>query len=275
MRPFFFITFETMCNQPFQIRKFQKTLQTRQIGQALWYFRSIGSTSTHLKKKASQHLPEGLVCIADQQDEGRGQHNRKWISEPNANLMFTLVLKPVDTNRIQILPLLAGYSVLRAVEEMTGLSLMMKWPNDIVNVPQKIGGVLAETVFTGSTLDRLLIGIGLNVNQSRFDGADLEYATSVCNLAGGPVDREELLTRIFAELEQNYGLWEKSDIQIIRSVNRKIIGYGQWCYIEINGERMSDLHKILGIDPRGFLLTLDANDTVKTFTHEQVRIFCD
>ena len=83
------------------------------------------------------------------------------------------------------------------------------------------------------------------------------------------------MTRILAELEGNYGLWEKGDIQIIRSVNRKIIGYGQWCYIEINGERMSDLHKILGIDPRGFLLTLDANDTVKTFTHEQVRIFCD
>jgi BirA family transcriptional regulator, biotin operon repressor / biotin---[acetyl-CoA-carboxylase] ligase len=264
-----------MSIKPFQIGKFQNILQTRHFGRPLWYFRSLDSTSTHLKKKPPQNLPEGLVCIADHQQEGRGQYKRAWFSEPFANLMFTVILKPHDTGRLQILPLLAGCSVLKAVEEVTGLSLMMKWPNDIVLASEKLGGILAESVFTGSRIDRLLVGIGLNVNQQLFESPDLVNATSISKLAGGPVDREELLCKILLELENNYALWEQGDIQIIRYINRHIIGYGQWCPIEINGNRMADPHKILGIDPRGFLLTLNADDIVKTFTHEQVRIFCD
>jgi BirA family biotin operon repressor/biotin-[acetyl-CoA-carboxylase] ligase len=264
-----------MSTKPFQIGKYQELLQTRHFGRPLWYFRSLDSTSSHLKGKSPQQLQEGLVCIADHQLEGRGQHKRNWLSEPCANLMFTVILKPHDTGRIQIIPLLAGCSVLKAVEEMTGLCLMMKWPNDIMMAPEKLGGILAESVFTGSRIDRLLIGIGLNVNQQLFEGPDLANATSISKLIGSPVDREELLSRILTELENNYALWEQEDINVIRYINRHIMGYGKWCRIEINGNRVADPHKILGIDPRGFLLALDADDTVKTFTHEQVRIFYD
>jgi BirA family transcriptional regulator, biotin operon repressor / biotin---[acetyl-CoA-carboxylase] ligase len=271
MRPFFFIICETMHNQSFQIPRYQKHLQTRAFGRAALYFQSIGSTSTYLKRKSPRVLTHGMICIADHQTEGRGQYNRLWLSEPNANLMFTIILKPRDVNRIQILPLLAGCAIVKVIQESSGVGLKMKWPNDIVNGSSKLGGVLAESVLTGSLVDKLMIGIGINVNQTSFDDS-LPEATSLQILSGAPFDRESLLAGIMDRFEEDYRLWEEGDIQVLRCINRHITGYGDWCGVEINGKRLSEQHKILGIDPRGFLLALDSNDTVKTFTHEHVRI---
>jgi BirA family transcriptional regulator, biotin operon repressor / biotin---[acetyl-CoA-carboxylase] ligase len=275
MRPFFFITCIIMPYPPFHTETFQQQLHTRTIGRNFWYYAVLNSTSSFLKEKKAGSLPEGLVCLADHQTEGRGQYSRVWRSEPNTNLMFTVVLRPADTSRIQVLPLLAGCSVLEAVQELTGREMMMKWPNDIVCSRGKFGGILAESVFTGQKLDRLLLGIGVNVNQESFKGNDLAEATSLKNECASVISREELLAAVLEALERNYEAWQQGDMQVIRSINRHLMGYGEWCKIRINGESMPDPYKILGIDPRGYLLTLDSSDNVKTFTHEQVRILCD
>jgi BirA family biotin operon repressor/biotin-[acetyl-CoA-carboxylase] ligase len=127
----------------------------------------------------------GTVVVADHQTAGRGRLGRTWLSEPGENLLVSLVLQaPEDPARAPRLCLLWAAAIAEAV------GVRVKWPNDLVDGEgRKLGGLLAE-------LDdgRIVLGIGLNVNQLAFPG--VERATSLRELRGAPVDRLALLAEV-------------------------------------------------------------------------------
>src|SRR5271154_4837344 len=171
---------------------------------------STGSTNADLLARAVAGAPEGVVLAAEEQTAGRGRMGRTWLSPPRAALTFSLLVRPetVSPARRGWLPLLARASVASAVRAATGVDARLKWPNDVLVGPAKLGGILAEAVG-----DAVVVGIGLNVSTGPAElpppGPGALPATSL-RLEGSPnLDRERLLAGILAGLERRYRTWSR------------------------------------------------------------------
>ncbi|MFO8030866.1 MAG: biotin--[acetyl-CoA-carboxylase] ligase [Cyclonatronaceae bacterium] len=248
-------------------------LQTGWLGRRFWYYQSLESTSGHLQKMPDERLSHGLVCLADHQLHGKGQFGRTWFASPGENLMFTMVLRPEINGRLQLISL----AVMLALKETIGLTVacesMIKWPNDLMVSGKKVAGLLTECRYNGQYLDRVLLGMGINVNQKTFPPELSDKATSLYLQAQGqPVDRSIFLAVLLNRTEPILEKVEQGDLELVRSINRSIMGYGSWVSLSVDGKREETPVKILGVNEFGYLMVLTANDEVKTFTHEQVRI---
>jgi BirA family biotin operon repressor/biotin-[acetyl-CoA-carboxylase] ligase len=165
-------------------------------------FDSIGSTNTEALKQAKLGAGEGLCVVARRQTAGRGRHGRVWISEPDAGLYLSLVLRPKIENRfLPLITLTAAIAVHDTLAELCGLKPDIKWANDIHVNDKKICGILAEMVETNGNL-AIALGIGINLKSSNFPPELKEIATSIEAETNRIPDAETLLqtlTRLFAE----------------------------------------------------------------------------
>src|SRR5690348_13575860 len=120
-----------------------------------------GSTNADLLARAAGGEPEGTVLAAEQQSAGRGRLGRTWVSPPRAAVTFSVLLRPAAVPRARLgwLPLLAGVAVADAVRVVAAVDAQLKWPNDVLAGPGKVGGILAEAAG-----DAVVVGIGVNVS---------------------------------------------------------------------------------------------------------------
>ncbi|MEX2641594.1 MAG: biotin--[acetyl-CoA-carboxylase] ligase [Balneolales bacterium] len=257
----------------FDVNEFFRSLNTQWLGRHFWYFKELDSTNGYVKSKKKAETAHGLTCIADSQRQGRGLYGKTWETQPAANLTFTVVFKPALNNCLQTLNLMSALSVSEVLQQQTGLNFSLKWPNDVYYGNRKIGGLLTETSFTGPNLDRILLGIGLNINQREFNGELHDKACSLSLITDKDgFCREDLLAHILNQIEHNYQQWENNDQLLIRGINRKLIGYGKWVRLQVDGVHSKEPSKLLGVNSSGFLHVLNNEDELKIFTHEEVRI---
>jgi len=108
------------------------------------HYDRLESTNTTAYRLAEESAPEWTIVVADVQTKGRGRGRNKWES-PKGGLWFSIVLKPkVSSPRLPLLQFLAAIATRQALENETGLSVRLKWPNDIVLRNAKLGGILVE-----------------------------------------------------------------------------------------------------------------------------------
>jgi BirA family biotin operon repressor/biotin-[acetyl-CoA-carboxylase] ligase len=94
-----------------------------------------------------------------------------------------------------------------AIERHTGLTISLKWPNDLLVGGRKIAGVLAELSMAEDRLEYAVVGIGINANLDFSDpqlASLADRATSLAREGGSPVPREPLLASILQHLEAYY-----------------------------------------------------------------------
>lgn len=145
-------------------------------------------------------LPEGAIVVADHQTAGRGRLGRGWEAPAGTAILCSLLLRPPPERRAPELSLVAGVGVADALEAAVGLSVQLKWPNDVMLRRRKVAGCLAE-VRDGA----VVLGIGVNVNQTQ---ADLPAgAGSLRTLTGREWDREPLLRSLLDRLGARYADW--------------------------------------------------------------------
>ena len=141
-------------------------------------FDTLDSTNTEAMKHARLGDDEGLCVIAYQQTAGRGRHGRTWVSEKNAGLYFSIVLRPkLETRFLPLITLMTGVAVHDTLQEY-GLKPDIKWVNDILVNEKKIGGILAEAAETPNGL-AVVVGIGINIRSWNFPDEIDDIATSV------------------------------------------------------------------------------------------------
>ena len=126
----------------------------------------------------------GDVFVADMQTAGRGRLDHRWLSAPGENLMMSAVVDVGDVppQEVATLPLVAGLAVAQAVcgvfsghgNESRAADVKIKWPNDVLIGWRKICGILCERIG-----DNVIVGIGVNVNQTAFPPEISDRATSV------------------------------------------------------------------------------------------------
>lgn len=260
----------------FDVEQFKKRLNTTWLGHDVIYVEQLESTNSYLRSLNSDKISHGTLCITDHQTRGRGQYERNWISEPGANLTFTLVVKPKMAERLHVLTLACALAATEQVETLVNVPSYIKWPNDVYSDGKKLGGLLTETVFSGNNLDRVLIGIGLNINQKSFKAPLNKTATSFMQLSkGASFERELVLAHLLQKIEYNYDRWNRLKIDLLKSINQRMLGYGQWVKLIVNDEPWDDKCKFLGINEKGQLVVLTARDEIETFSYEQIRIITD
>jgi BirA family transcriptional regulator, biotin operon repressor / biotin---[acetyl-CoA-carboxylase] ligase len=148
---------------------------------------------------------EGAIAVAEEQTEGRGRLGRSWQAPAGTSVLVSVVLLPaVEPARLPELSLVAGGAVAEAILEVTGLEPTLKFPNDVLVNGRKVAGILAE-----SSEGRVVLGIGVNVNQTReqLPGETQTEPTSLRIELGEPVNRVQLLAATLLQLERGYDAW--------------------------------------------------------------------
>jgi len=141
-------------------------------------FDSLDSTNTEALKQARLGADEGVCIVARQQTAGRGRHGRTWVSEPDAGLFFSIVLRPkIGTQYLPLITLMTGVAVHDTLDEL-GIGADIKWVNDLHVDGKKISGILAETTDTPKGL-AVIVGIGINLKSSSFPPEIADTATSI------------------------------------------------------------------------------------------------
>lgn len=167
-------------------------------------FDSIGSTNTEAVNQIKLGADEGLCVVARQQTAGRGRHGRTWISEQDAGLYFSLVLRPKIENRfLPLITLMAAVAVYDTLVELYQLKPDIKWANDIHISDKKICGILAEMTETNGD-PAIVVGIGINLKSSNFPPELVETATSVEAETNLIPDIEILLQSLTRTLAEYY-----------------------------------------------------------------------
>ncbi len=183
----------------------------------------VGSTQTEARRLAEAGAPEGTVVRAEHQTRGRGRLGRDWVDEPGSALLTSIILRPpLEVSRLPQLSLVAGIAVAEALGEASGLRVAVAWPNDLLVRGQKVGGILAESFASATGAGPVVIlGIGINVNQTRFAGELEGRATSLALGAGHPFDRERLLAAVLERLEAWYRRWVAEGFGPVREAWRR------------------------------------------------------
>jgi BirA family biotin operon repressor/biotin-[acetyl-CoA-carboxylase] ligase len=169
------------------------------IFRRLLRFDVVDSTNEVAKLLLGRGADEGTILVAKRQSAGKGRHGRAWASPPGG-LYVSLVVKP-DPKHVATLGLLAGMPVVKALRHF-GVFANLKWPNDVVFMEKKIGGILSEGVYRGAAFYGI-IGVGVNT------GIDLERlpedvrarATSVKREVAEYVDNDDFLDYMMKHFE--------------------------------------------------------------------------
>jgi BirA family biotin operon repressor/biotin-[acetyl-CoA-carboxylase] ligase len=172
---------------------------------SLLTFDTLESTNTEALNRARLGAKEGVCVIARQQTAGRGRYGRIWISQRDAGLYFSVILRPkIAANDLPLITLMAGVAVHDTLQSF-GIGPDVKWVNDVLVNDRKIAGILAETTETETGL-AVIVGIGINLTHANFPSDLSVKATSLEEVMKTPVRREELIERLTHHLAAGYAL---------------------------------------------------------------------
>jgi BirA family biotin operon repressor/biotin-[acetyl-CoA-carboxylase] ligase len=166
------------------------------------------STNALVVARASEGAADGLVVVADHQTAGRGRLDRIWVTPARAALTFSVLLRPeVPDHRWPWLPLLAGVSVVEALEAAGGPACALKWPNDVMYDGRKLAGLLVERIETSSG-SAAVLGIGLNVSTTD-EELPVPGAASLATVGYAGLDRSALLVGVLDVLGRRLRRWTR------------------------------------------------------------------
>lgn len=264
-----------MKSDDLSARKIANALVGQAIGHEIYVFDEISSTSDHVKELGQAGYPEGVVVYAESQTAGRGRRANLWASDRATDILHSVLLRPkMPLEFWPRLTTIAALSVVIAVEKTFGLEPKIKWPNDVYLNNKKFVGILAETFLTGEPY--LVLGMGINVNTSVFEGELERTATSLWMEKGRPdypLERERLAIAILQELNFWTRHWVQGYAQVIQEVSRR-----SW----LLGKRIRAIYQdrevfgiVLGLNPEGYLILEQENGQALVLSSaEQVRPEC-
>jgi BirA family biotin operon repressor/biotin-[acetyl-CoA-carboxylase] ligase len=233
-----------------------KNLNTRRIGKECYVFQELDSTNDQAKRMANVGADEGMVFVAETQTKGRGRLQRPWASAKGRGLWFSIILRPdiLPENAAEIV-FMTAVAVCGALKVYTGLSCFLKWPNDILWRSKKLCGILTEMSVTSGKVDYVVVGIGINVNQSRTDFPE-EFGAQAASLAmasGTEWDRAPLLHKVLHSMDTTYDDYLTWGFATILNRWKSLCGiFNQHVRIESLGEVIEGT--ALDVDEQGGLL---------------------
>lgn len=250
----------SMTNDPIDPAELRQALSGSLFGINLHYYDLLESTNNHARSLALEGAPEGTLLVADQQTAGRGRMGRSWVSQPGANLLFSILLRPaVEPDQIFALTMVLAVSAAETLHKRTGAAAMIKWPNDVYVGGRKLAGILTEIGVKGIIVEHVVLGMGLNVHWIPEESGEIRSpATSLLLETASSHRRTDLLVWVLQEFERSYRRFLQGDTEPFYSRwNELSMILGRNVTIESGEETING--RAISIDRSGALILEDGN----------------
>ncbi len=235
------------------------------------HFESIDSTNeVALRLLEERKVDEFTVIWTDFQSKGQGVGQNVWHSQPAENLLMSMLLHPdfLDPSDQFIINKFVSLAVCHCLAGfLPDCEIKIKWPNDIYADGRKIAGILSKNIVIGHKISSCIIGIGLNVNQTRFP-PDLPNPISMIQVSGKVFDRVEVLNKLIGNQLDYYqrlksGLVNEIDkeyLLMLLNFNRTAVYYS-------NGKTFDGI--IRDVDPFGRLM-IELEGEIRKFEMKEI-----
>ena len=240
------------------------------IGNQVIKVKSVDSTNNYAAKLLNQtKVPFGSVIMAHYQTSGRGQRNSVWNSINGDNLLISVILdlSSIPPAKIFYLSKLVALAIKSSVENITGIEVQLKWPNDILVNNKKVAGVLIENQWKDKKIASSVVGIGLNVNQIDFSG--INSATSLKTISGKNYELNVVLKLLCDKLNIYFEMLINLDYQTIdEEYHKSLKNINNWCDFIQNNNLFKAFVK--GVNEQGELVLEFRNGIIKTYELKQI-----
>lgn len=123
---------------------------------------AVGSALDVAHTLAADGAPDGTLVLADRQDAGRGRQGRAWVSPAGTGVWLAMVRRTAATPASGVLALRVGLALVETMEDL-GVSVGLKWPNDVLLADGKLAGILCEARSAPGVGHWVAVGVGINV----------------------------------------------------------------------------------------------------------------
>lgn len=218
------------------------------------HFFKIDSTNTAAIQLAERGEPHGSLVIAEEQTGGRGRAGRSWISEKSAGIYCSLILRPpIPPAHAPLLTLVAGLAARDAAAEELDSVPDIRWPNDLLAGGRKFGGILTEMHAEPDRIHYAVVGIGINVNQSKMPPEIAAIATSLKIDTKKSHSRLELLVRMLHRFDYYYNQFVSDGAQPILRRFAEVSSYFRGKRVRIVTSTESFTGTTAGLESSGVL----------------------
>lgn len=232
----------------------------------------IETESTNDCLRAYKPSADITVVSASFQTKGRGQMGNTWVSQPDQNLLFSVLVCPMDLKATDgfVLSQAMALSIKEVLDGYIG-DVSIKWPNDIYCGGEKICGTLIENSLMGKSIGRSVIGSGINVNQMVFPEGLAAPVTSMRIHLGRKLDPSDLLHQIVVRFAEYYKEILMGKYDRIRDFYHKSL------YLKGERTRFEDetgqfYGSISHVEPDGHLIIVDDMLSSRRYAFKQVKL---
>lgn len=250
-------------------------LNTKWIGKTIIHKQSIPSTQIIAHQAALEDTPHGTVVIADEQTQGKGRMDRHWHSGKDKGIWLSIIVRPaILPYQAPQLTLLTATVLADVLRSYTNVKPLIKWPNDILINHKKTAGILTEMQAEQDQIQYVVIGIGLNVNQSKNDMPEdiQQRATSLQMETNKHWQLREMAQHILTTFENTYDAYIKNGFPQIKE---KWESFGFKIGENISIKTLHDKWEavFLGIAADGALLTKTKDGTTRKLYSAEIQWF--
>ena len=234
---------------------------------------AIDSTNDYLKNLLLKNTLENYTIVtAEFQHKGKGQMGGEWKSEPSKNLMCSIYLNNSTiklSNQFSI-NMVVCLAIKKSLNKFNIPQLSVKWPNDIMSGSLKLCGVLIENIVKNKSIQNIIIGIGLNVNQTEFN--NLPNASSIKQISGKHYNTDEILIEIVKDVKFYFNfLNKKKPIELQKLYEANLYRLNKVSMFKLADSNLVSGY-IRGIKEDGRLKITMENDLEKDFGIKEISL---
>lgn len=218
----------------------------------------------------AEKAKEGTVIFANFQTKGEGQRGAHWESEYEKNILTSMVIAPnvVIENQFDI-NISFSLGLYDFFFQHFKKEVKIKWPNDILIGNKKIAGSLIKNITQGKRIKNVIIGIGINVNQTQFSDFPTK-ATSFALELEKDFEITSLQEELIQAVENRYLQFKEGEIEKIKSEYLKnLFAIHKWREYKI--QDVIKKAKIIGINDYGHLILEFQDTSIKTFSLKEIK----
>jgi BirA family transcriptional regulator, biotin operon repressor / biotin---[acetyl-CoA-carboxylase] ligase len=231
----------------------------QQIGHTLIKIKQVDSTNNYAMALVQQGIAKhGFAIFAHEQTNGKGQRGKTWITEPGKNIIISFVLQPfmLAVSQQFLLSMAIANACHQVYYSYAGEATTIKWPNDIYWHDRKAGGMLLENIVQNSKWQFAIAGIGLNINQVKFEDAAAK-PVSLKQITGKDFNLDEICTTLSAAIEYWFNaLTTLNYQQVVDYFNKHLYKKNQPIYLK--KENAVFKTTLIAVNEQGTLITSDS-----------------
>ncbi len=201
-----------------------------------FHYKELDSSSTFIKRRRS-FLKNLTFVSCDNQTSGHGRLGRTWTSNKGENLTFSFLIKDKKIiDKVNGLSLLIGVCVFKALKIFNLSNLSIKWPNDIYVGDKKICGILLESIIGENNDNCVIVGVGINVNQTEFNGEFNAQPTSIKLETNKTLDIKKIKKSVYKIIKKELKLYKKDKSDFIKTFNQNNYLSGKVVFANIDNK---------------------------------------